>query len=222
MQIIDPVENKDFHIRDRLFHEDNMYVKMKEFALSENLKETNMALQFMRKQHDGQFRKQGKFTSVRIQYINHPLLMACQAHAFGIRDDVLLSSILLHDVVEDTGITVNELPFSSEVKEIVDLVSFSLPAGMTKDQAKAAYYERLKNNGKACVVKIIDRCNNVSTMAGSFSAKKLNEYIGETEKYIMPIFDVLKDNYPEYRDIAFLVKYHILSVIETIKCMTVS
>lgn len=219
----DREENKStsYKIRGRLFHEENMFTRMRALALSEKLKETYLALQYMREHHVGQFRKQGKFTTTQIQYINHPLMMCCQAHAFGIRDDALLAAILLHDVVEDTNVEVEELPFSDEVREIVDLVSFYVPAGMTKEQAKKAYYERIKENGKSCVLKILDRCNNVSTMAGCFNKAKLEEYIAETEEYIFPLMDVLKNNYPEYSDIAFLVKYHMISVLETIKFLSV-
>lgn len=209
-----------YRIRDRLFHEENMFTRMRAFALSEQLSETYQALQYMRERHVGQFRKPGRSSSVQIQYINHPLMMACQAHALGIRDDVLLAAILLHDVVEDTGVKVQELPFSREVQKIVGLVSFFVPEGMTKEQAKERYYERIKRDKKACVVKVIDRCNNLSTMAGSFSREQMGRYIAETEAYILPILDMLKERYPEYSDIAFLVKYQILSILETIKYLS--
>ena len=207
----------DVSVRTRLFHENNMFTRMKTFALSENLTQTYKALHYMREQHMGQFRKQGKLTKELVQYINHPLLMACQAHAFGIRDDALLSAILLHDVVEDTGVTTENLPFADEVKELVGLVTFSIPDGESKNAVKDAYYTRISKNGKACVIKCIDRCNNVSTMAGCFSKGKLLEYIEETEKYIIPLTDILKNEYPEYSDIAFLLKYQIISLLETIK-----
>lgn len=215
-------ESEVYSIRDRLFHEENMFTRMRAFALSENLSETYRALSFMRECHMGQFRKQGKFSSVQVQYINHPLMMACQAHAFGIKDDALLAAILLHDVVEDTDVNAQDLPFAPEVREIVSLVSFSVPEGMTREQGKKIYYSRIEENRKACVVKVIDRCNNVSTMAGSFHREQLKRYITETEKYILPLLDVLKNRYPEYGDIAFLVKYQILSILETIKCLSMN
>ena len=207
------------NIRNRLFRENNMFTRMRTVASGEGLEETYKALQFMRQQHAGQFRKRSKYSVEKVLYINHPLMMACQAHALGIRDDVLLAAILLHDVVEDTGITLEELPFSDEVREIVGLVSFFVPEGMTKKQATEQYYEGISGNAKACVVKLIDRCNNVSTMAGSFTRRKMIQYIKETEQYVLPLADILKNQYPEYSDLSFLVKYHILSVIETIKYM---
>ena len=215
------ISAESIKLRTRYFDEGNMFTRMRSFAVAENLSETYRALQFMREKHLGQFRKKGKYVKELVQYINHPLLMACQAHALGVKDDCILSAILLHDVVEDTNTSLNELPFSDEVKQIVDLVTFSVSDGQTKQEATQQYYNAIRENGKACVVKIIDRCNNVSTMAGSFSHEKMAEYIDETEKYILPLSDALKNNYPEYSNLAFVIKYQIISIIETIKNLVV-
>ncbi len=209
-----------FVLRDRLFQEDNMYTRIKATASMEGMNQTYRALSYMREHHAGQFRRGGKYSTEQVKYINHPLMMACQALAFGIRDDALLASILLHDVVEDTDVALGELPFSEEVRRIVGLVTFSVPAGMTKQEAKDAYFARIRENGKACMVKIIDRCNNVSTMAGKFRPEKIAEHILETEKYILPLTREIKNNYPEYSDMAFLLKYHIISVLESVKILS--
>ncbi|MBQ6163029.1 MAG: helix-turn-helix domain-containing protein [Clostridia bacterium] len=207
-------------LRERLFREENMYMRMRATAQTEGFAQTYRALPYMRERHEGQFRKKRKYSSEQVRYINHPLLMACQAYALGIRDDALLAAVLLHDVVEDTGVRADELPFDDEVRELVELVSFCVPEGMTKLQAKEEYFARIAENGKACLIKLLDRCNNVSTMAGVFPRKKMLEYIEETEKYILPLANVLKQQYLEYGDAAFLLKYHIVSVIEAIKNLT--
>ena len=208
---------ENLNIRAKLFKEDNMFTRLRTMAAAEKLPETYRALNFMRECHVGQFRKKGRYSSEKVLYINHPLLMACHAHALGINDDVILAAVLLHDVLEDTDATAEELPFCEEVKELVTTLSFFKHGSKTKEE----YYSDISKNGKVCVIKILDRCNNISTMAGSFTRHKMIEYIKETEKYILPLTDVLKYNYPEYDDIAFLVKYHIISVLETVKCLTV-
>ena len=48
------------NIRNRLFKENNMFTRMRTVAVTENLNETYKALQFMRMQHAGQFRKRSK------------------------------------------------------------------------------------------------------------------------------------------------------------------
>ena len=212
--------NADIQFRARLFKEENMYTRVKSIASAEKLNETYRALPYMKEQHMGQYRKKAKHTTELVQYINHPLMMACHALALGIRDDAILAAILLHDVVEDTDVNVEDIPFSDEVKELVGLVSFSLN-GMQKEEAKTRYYDAIRGNGKACLVKSIDRCNNVSTMAGCYSREKMVEYIDETEKYVLPLIDVLKHGYPEYSDAAFLIKYQIISILETVKNLIV-
>ena len=108
-------------VRDKIFSEENMYAKMMNFAKNENLTQTAKALPYAREKHTGQTRKSGIFSagkssSEKIPYIIHPLMMACDAHAMGLRDDAVLASILLHDVCEDCGIEPAELPFSEEVQ----------------------------------------------------------------------------------------------------------
>ena len=205
--------------RSRLFHEDNMFTRVKTIAQTEHLENTLVALDFMREKHKGQFRMGLCYATESVEYINHPLMMACHAHAMGIKDDSILAAILLHDVVEDTGTALEELPVSDETKEIVNLVTFKVFPDVTKEDNKAAYYESIKQNKKACVVKVIDRCNNVSTMAGCFNREKLIEYIDETEKYVIPVITTIKDRYPEYSDMAFIVKYQIISIVESIKSL---
>ena len=204
-------------IRDQYFQEKSMFTRMRAYAEAERLPETYRALNYMRNLHKEQFRKKGRYATKLVPYINHPLLMACQAHAYGIKDDKVLSAILLHDVVEDTKAELEDLPVSDEVKKIVGLLTFSVPEGMDWDSAKKAYYERIRGNQEACLIKLLDRCNNVSTMAGSFERGRMMEYIIETETYVLPLASVLKNESLEYNEVAFLLKYHIISVIETIK-----
>ena len=56
---------------------------------------------------------------------------------------------------------------------------------------------------------------------GAWGSKgeKIVDYINETEKYIIPLLTTLKNRYPEYGDPAFLVKYHIISLLESIKAL---
>ena len=44
------------------------------------------------------------------------------------------------------------------------------------------YYKNILKNPIATMVKLLDRCNNVSGMAAAFNKEKLIDYIKETEK----------------------------------------
>ncbi len=215
----EPQNGVHLEYRLRLFNEDNMFTKIKTVAQIKGFGQTLKALEFMREKHSGQFRKGSKYagSAEKVKYINHPLMMACHAYALGIYDDDILAAILLHDVVEDTDAALGDLPVSDEVKKIVDLVTFKKLPGLSKEESKKIYYEKIAENKKAATVKIFDRCNNISTMTPAFTREKQFEYINETEEYILPLISALKNEPAPYCDAAFVVKYHILSVLESIK-----
>ena len=195
-------------LSDRLFHEEHMYTYIKTYATLRGMKQTMKVLPFARKLHEGQIRK-GKD---KVPYIYHPLLIACHALALGLENDDIISTALLHDVCEDCDVLVDDLPVGEAVKEAVAL--------LTKDKSRMSeedYYKHIADNEVALIVKLLDRCNNVSGMASGFSRKKLVEYINETEKWIYPLFQIAKTNYPEYSNQIFLIKYHMTSVIGTLK-----
>lgn len=195
-------------LSDRLFDENRMYTYIKTYAALRNLFQTSRVLPYVRKLHEGQFRK-GKD---KVPYIYHPLLIACHALALGLDDDDLVSAALLHDVCEDCGVTIEELPVNDATKEAVELLTKD-----DKKQSDEVYYEKIASNPIATMVKMLDRCNNVSGMATAFSKEKLVEYIRETERWVYPLMQNAKHAYPMYSNQIFLIKYHMSSVIEAIK-----
>ncbi|MDO4803401.1 MAG: XRE family transcriptional regulator [Lachnospiraceae bacterium] len=208
----DPI-HKRWQLNDRMFSEDNMYKFIERKSRELNYQQTRAALEFMKKSHEGQYRKGAD----KVPYINHPLLMACHAFAVGVAEDSVIATCLLHDVVEDCGVQAEELPVSREAREAVLLLSFEKQEGLTKEESKEQYYENIKRSKIASIVKCLDRCNNISGMATAFSREKMANYIDETEKYVIPILDNMKYQYPEYNTASFLLKYHMRSVLETLK-----
>lgn len=199
--------------KSRLFHEERMYTYAKTAATERKLYQTVKAMSFARKKHKGQ-RRDGEQKDVA--YINHPLTMVCQALSMQIYDDDILCAFLLHDVVEDTDTTLEELPVSDEARELVRLMTKD-PNPKDKAAAKKAYYDELKTNPKAALVKCFDRVNNLSNMALGFTRDKMAEYVEETEKYIVPLLRVIKDEAPEYADPCWLLSYQMYSLLETFK-----
>lgn len=193
-----------------VFNSEKMYTYLRGFASGAGMKETLKALAFAREKHHGQFRKSGE------PYIVHPLMMACNAVSMGIKDDTVVATILLHDVCEDCGVGLAELPVNDTVKHAVDLMTFRVMDGETKEIAKNRYYNMLPQSREASLTKLIDRCHNVSSMAGTFSVEKLKSYIEETRHYVLPLLRKVKTQYPEESDILFVLKYHIVSVVDSI------
>lgn len=194
-------------LSERLFNEDRMYTYVKTYAGVKNLYQTSKVLPYARELHKGQVRK-GKDN---VPYIYHPLLIACHALSLGLDDDNMVSTALLHDVCEDCGVAVEELPVNDITKEAVSLLTKS------EENDKEQYYLQIFKNPIATMIKLLDRCNNVSGMAAAFSKEKLVKYIKETQKYVYPLLQKAKNEYPMYSNQLFLIKYHMTSVIEAIK-----
>ena len=193
-----------------VFSHEKMYTYIKGFATALHMGQTLKALYYAREKHQGQFRKSGD------PYIVHPLTMACDALSMGITDDNTIATILLHDVCEDCGVLPEELPVNEEVRRGVQLMTFTVLEGETKENAKERYYGALLQSKEAVIAKIIDRCHNVSSMAGTFSIEKLKSYIAETRTYVLPLLRKAKNCYPEESDRLFTLKYHITSVVDAI------
>lgn len=92
------------------------------------------AFEFARDAHEGQERK-----GDGSPYINHPIELARLLHASGHDDSELLAAAFLHDVVEDSDTTLDEIEetFGSGVHELV--------RAMTEDK-DVEPYERRKDH----------------------------------------------------------------------------
>ena len=112
--------------------------------------------------HHGQVDKSG------IPYIFHPIHLAEQ-----MQDEYTTCVALLHDVVEDTDVTLEELAkvFPPEVVEAVRLMTHG------KDEPYLDYVRRIKENPIAKVVKLADlRHNNDESRMPDVNTEKLLYY----------------------------------------------
>ncbi len=202
-------------LSDRLFNEARMATYVSAYCNAKGLHQTKRALAFAWEKHNGQYRKPGH-SNERIPYIYHPLLLTCHALALGLEEDDLLSACLLHDVCEDCGVQLDELPVNDQTKEAVRLLTKPADFGKT-DPEYRTYYEGIAGNRIALIVKLLDRCNNISSMATSFTDVHMAEYIRETREYFQPLMKKARDEYPEYSNQLFLIRYHMNSVLEALR-----
>ena len=209
-----PLKNcREGALRDEHFDIDSLYERVRTAADVLDLPQTSKALVLMKTYHAGQYRK----GDGQVPYIAHPLTMACHALALGLPDDILLAATLLHDVVEDCDVRVEELEIGETVKGPIRLLTFQKREGENRHDARARYFDRVKYNPQAAMVKLLDRCNNISRMVTGFSREKMADYIAETEEMALPLLEYVKKTYPEYKHAAFLLEYQMCSVMESIK-----
>jgi len=142
--------------------------------------QVQLAREIATKAHDGVFRWDGK-----TPYIAHPAAIARAVFARYWRDDgdkVFASNAMaaawLHDVVEDTPLTIADLRAQGVSEEILTAVDL-----LTKrdDQDYLDYLLRLKVNPIARIVKIEDIKNNMSDLDRK---KKKSMY----EKYQLALY----------------------------------
>lgn len=211
--VCEPTPKPVWTFQEEWFSVEALYNFVAQFARENALEQTSAALPFMKTSHAGQVRK----GSGTVPYIYHPLTMARHSIAMGLTEDELLAAILLHDVCEDCGVKPEQLPVNETVREAVVYLTFQKPEGMPKPQAKQLYFEALKENRLAAVIKLLDRCNNVSAMAGGFTRSRIIYYIEETESSLLPLLDVVRNRYPGYENALFLLEYQMRSVLESLK-----
>ena len=53
-------------------------------------------------------------------------------------------------------------------------------------------------------------------MADGFTKSKMETYVLQTEQYVFPLLDVIKE-VPEYNNAAWLLRYQIISLLEMAK-----
>ncbi len=145
--------------------------------------------------HDDQTRPAGE------PYIEHLLeVTRVLVEAIGITDVDILRTAVLHDVVEDTGCTLDEVRerFGDRVATLVDWVTKPVRGeGESREQARATYLDRLRSApDDAVLVKLADRLSNVQRLDTHPRPEKQRDYYDETVRSIVP----LAERHPWFRD----------------------
>lgn len=144
------------------------------------------ALRFSAEKHSDQRRRDSKSSP----YINHPIQVAETLwNVGGVRDDALLVAAILHDTIEDTDATPEEIKreFGEEVLGLVLEVTDdkSLPKQVRK---QLQIENAAKKSPKAKLLKLADKLCNVYDLIhsppASWSLKRRQEYLLWSEKVV--------------------------------------
>jgi guanosine-3',5'-bis(diphosphate) 3'-pyrophosphohydrolase len=122
-------------------------------------------------------------------YINHPIQLAYILVQEGIEDVTVLASALLHDTIEDTQTTLDEIEivFGYEIARIVDECSDDKTlTKMERKQAQIAHAGKI--SPKAKLVKMADKIANVSDIDGAppagWSLERKREYFDWAKRVV--------------------------------------
>ncbi len=151
------------------------------------------AYEFGAKAHSGQFRKSGE------AYICHPVAVATSLAEMRMDANCIMAAIL-HDVIEDTGVTKKEIAskFNPEVAELVDAVT-KLTKIDSKSQAEAQaenvrkMFLAMGKDLRVIMVKLADRLHNMQTL-GAMPLDKKRRIAKETLDIYAPIANRLGMN----------------------------
>ncbi|MGC2486461.1 MAG: bifunctional (p)ppGpp synthetase/guanosine-3',5'-bis(diphosphate) 3'-pyrophosphohydrolase [Acidimicrobiales bacterium] len=115
--------------------------------------------------HEGQLRRTGE------PYVTHPIAVASIAADLGL-DEVTLAAALLHDAVEDTGVTTQwlEQEFGAQVAAVVDGVTKLDRLEFDSKEAQQAATIRkmfiaMAQDWRVLLIKLADRLHNMRTIS---------------------------------------------------------
>jgi len=181
-----------------LFSEVSRYLK------PEDVTQLKTAYSFGQGAHSGQFRKSGE------PYISHPLAVARILGGLHM-DAPTLTAALLHDVVEDTHISKEEIGerFGEPVAELVDGVSkLDKIKFQTQEDAQAENFRKMllamARDVRVILIKLADRLHNMQTMQ-AMPVEKQRSISRETLEIYAPIALRLGLNniYQELQELGF-------------------
>ena len=143
---------------------DDVLEKMKKNSRRNDLKLIKRAYDFAKEKHGDQLRKSGE------PYIIHPVQVAYILAGLEL-DDATICAALLHDVAEDTDVTIQDISkeFSPEIAEMVDGVTKlgNLKYTSAEEQQVENYRKMFLAMGKdirVILIKLADRLHNMRTL----------------------------------------------------------
>jgi len=181
-------------------------------ALTDNLgyldahgiEQVRQAYRFADEAHLGQLRSSGE------PYITHPIAVAAQCAAWKLDAQALMAA-LLHDAMEDCGVTKAELieRFGVAVAELVDgLTKLDKLEFNTREENQAESFRKMllamARDVRVILIKLADRTHNMRTLS-DVPRSKWGRISSETLEIYAPIAHRLGLNqtYRELQDLAF-------------------
>jgi len=125
------------------------------------------------KAHSGQKRKTGD------PYITHPVAVAHMLAEYGL-DEPTIAAALLHDTVEDTSLSLEEIrtEFGNEVAQLIDGVTkLDRVRYSNREQAQAASIRKMvvamAQDVRVLIIKLFDRLHNMRTVSALRPEKRV-------------------------------------------------
>jgi guanosine-3',5'-bis(diphosphate) 3'-pyrophosphohydrolase len=183
---------------DLLIEELSTYLK------PQDVEHVRVAIEFSREAHQGQMRQSGD------PYVSHPIAVARILTPLHIDAQAIIAA-LLHDVVEDTEVTSEQVAdkFGKPVAELVDgLSKLDKIRFETREDAQAENFRKMllamARDVRVILIKLADRLHNMRTLE-SMATDKRERIARETMEIYAPIANRLglNDMHHELQDLSF-------------------
>ena len=164
---------------------DMLFNYLAERATPEEVKRMRLAFEFANEAHKDQKRKSGE------PFIMHPIAVATiVARELELGDNPVISAFL-HDVVEDTDFTVEDIRqrFGDDVAFLVDIVTKHKKDSYEHSKQVDNYRQILESvhyDIRALLIKLADRLHNMRTL-DSMRPDKQMKIAGETDYFYAPL-----------------------------------
>lgn len=166
---------------------DDIIQQVKTYNPSSNSEMIRQAYAFADAQHAGQKRDSGE------SYISHPLAVASILASLQIDDQTIVAG-LLHDLVEDTSVTLDQVEemFGPQVRRLVDGVTkLSKLEFRNRHEAQAENLRRMfmamSSDIRIILIKLADRLHNMRTIHSHRSQLRQKEIAEETLSIYAPL-----------------------------------
>src|SRR5512139_2896220 len=171
----------------------------------EDVEHIQRAVEFSRSAHHGQLRQSGE------AYVSHPIAVARILTGLHLDPQAIVAA-LLHDVVEDTDVSLEDVAgqFGKPVAELVEGMSkLDKLQFETKEDAQAENFRKMlmamARDVRVILIKLADRLHNMRTL-DAVSHEKSERIARETMEIYAPIANRLRLNeiYHELQDLSFI------------------
>ena len=158
--------------------------------------------------HQNQVRK----GEMRFPYVSHPVAVAFILMDYTDSEDVIIAA-LLHDTVEDTDYTLDELQadFGGNVRELVESVTEPDVNDSSRGdwkKRKHAYLKKLKRASvESVMIAAADKIHNMRTV--------VEAYYGNPTRFKRDFGDVMKERIDHYQALANLINRRLESDIRS-------
>jgi (p)ppGpp synthase/HD superfamily hydrolase len=187
-------------------------ISLRYYLIGKGYNNTLKAWNFAEKFHTG-FRKDGVTPEIQHQI---EILHFLRTMPVLPDPDTLFSIMMLHDTMEDYGVSYDEIDnlFGNEVAKHVRSLSKTMRGVNIPHDV---YYSQLSESEFTSIGKGADRAHNVNSMVGVFTNEKQLAYIEETENDVFPMLKTARRLYPEYENTFENIKHGIKQQLFVIK-----